>query len=132
MSKIPKVQAFLDQDVELITDLPEYKANLEAINNIIEEIESVNNQEQNDQILNESLRVAKKIEKISIAGIGRQVSLPSPQSYLPPGWHCRKTDQGWEYVNHDGGVKVKSIQAAIKYEASKISSSIELLNTTIP
>merc|ERR1712238_118762 len=62
------VKVFLDNEVESIVDLLEYKQNLEQINSIIEEI-----------------------EKISIAGIGRQVSLPSPQSFLPPGWHCRKT-----------------------------------------
>ena len=83
------------------------------------------------QVINEALRVAKKIEKISIAGLGRQVSLPSPQSFLPPGWHCRKTGNGkvgsnstsgWEYVNNDG-YKVKSIQAAIKHEAEIRSAS---------
>ena len=159
------VTAFLDNQVETIVDLLEYKQNLEQINSIIEEIEEIESksketfklpkeqtQEISDQVINESLRVAKKIEKISIAGIGRQVSLPSPQSFLPPGWHCRKTGNGktgyarktgsgWEYVNSDG-YKVKSIQAAIKHEAeirslalastTPSSTATELLNTTVP
>ena len=155
--KVP-VKVFLDNDVETVVDLLEYKQNLEQINSIIEEIESStaaaaekaaaeknsSNQNRpeteaiNDQVINETLRVAKKIEKISIAGIGRQVSLPSPQSFLPPGWHCRKTDhEGWEYINSDG-YKVKSIQAAIKHEAkfkrrsSMRTTKSELLNTTVP
>lgn len=132
--KVPVVKVFLDHEIENVVDLPEYKHHLEQINSIIEEIEATNQQqeEENDEI--ETLRVAKKIEKISIAGIGKQVSLPSPQTFLPPGWHSRKSaEEGWEYVNHDG-YKVKSIQAAIKYEASKKSASIstELLNSTIP
>lgn len=153
------VKVFLDNEVESIVDLLEYKQNLEQINSIIEEIEEIESkskefklpketQEISDQVINESLRVAKKIEKISIAGIGRQVSLPSPQSFLPPGWHCRKTGNGktgcagktgsgWEYVNSDG-YKVKSIQAAIKHEAeirslalasTPSSTATELLNT---
>ena len=139
--KVP-VKVFLDNDVETVVDLLEYKQNLEQINSIIEEIESStaaaaekaaaeknsSNQNRpeteaiNDQVINETLRVAKKIEKISIAGIGRQVSLPSPQSFLPPGWHCRKTceNEGWIYVNSEG-VKVKSIRAAMRYEAIKSS-----------
>ena len=160
--KVP-VKVFLDNEVETIVDLLEYKQNLEQINSIIEEIEEIESkskefklpketQEISDQVINESLRVAKKIEKISIAGIGRQVSLPSPQSFLPPGWHCRKTGNGktgcagktgsgWEYVNSDG-YKVKSIQAAIKHEAeirslalastTPLSTATELLNTTVP
>ena len=156
------VKAFLDNEVESIVDLLEYRQNLEQINSIIEEIEEIESkskefklpketQEISDQVINETLRVAKKIEKISIAGIGRQVSLPSPQSFLPPGWHCRKTGNGktgcsgktgsgWEYVNSDG-YKVKSIQAAIKHEAeirslalasTPSSTATELLNTTVP
>ena len=41
---------------------------------------------------------------------------------LPPGWHCQKTseDEGWIYVNSEG-VKVKSIRAAMRYEAIKTS-----------
>ena len=123
------VKVFQDDQVETIVDLAEYKHNLEQLNSIIEEIETATSAmppggepepENNDQVINEALRVAKKIEKISIAGIGRQVSLPSPHSFLPPGWHCRQPEgglRGWEYVNNDG-YKVKSIQAAIKYEAS--------------
>merc|ERR1739838_1008118 len=154
------VKAFLDNEVESIVDLLEYKQNLEQINSIIEEIEEIEsktipNETQEtvaDQVvINEALRVAKKIEKLSIAGLGRQVSLPSPQSFLPPGWHCRKTGNGktgcagktgsgWEYVNSDG-YKVKSIQAAIKHEAeirslalasTPSSTATELLNTTVP
>jgi len=156
------VKAFLDNEVESIVDLLEYRQNLEQINSIIEEIEEIESKskefklpkettEISDQVINETLRVAKKIEKISIAGIGRQVSLPSPQSFLPPGWHCRKTGNGktgcagktgsgWEYVNSDG-YKVKSIQAAIKHEAeirslalasTPSSTATELLNTTVP
>ena len=141
--------------METCVDLLEYKQNLEQINSIIEEIEEIesksiprpNETENTDQVINEALRVAKKIEKISIAGLGRQVSLPSPQSFLPPGWHCRKTgsgkvgsnsSSGWEYVNSDG-YKVKSIQAAIKHEAEIRSASVattssasELLDTTVP
>ena len=139
------VKAFLDDQVEAIVDLPEYKYNLEQLNSIIEEIETAIpiESDNNDHVINEALRVAKKIEKISIAGIGRQVSLPSPHSFLPPGWHCHRTAQGWEYVNHDG-YRVKSIQAAIKHEASSRSSSTnsssnasmisnsELLDSSIP
>lgn len=134
---VPTVKVFLDQDVEAITDLAEYKQGLEQIKEIIEEIETATNAanasgDNNDQdlIITETLRVARKIEKISISGIGKQVSLPSPNSFLPPGWHCRKTGlDHWEYLNNDG-VKVKSIQAAIKYETTlrlNNSSSNELL-----
>ena len=35
-----KVKVFLDQQIEPIVDLPEYKQNLQQINNIIEEIET--------------------------------------------------------------------------------------------
>ena len=113
------VKSFLDDQIEPIVDLPEYKANLEQINNIIEEIENTEktDTDNNDEVnAIEALRVAKKIEKISIAGLGRQVCLPNPNSYLPPGWHCVKTDQGLEYVHQQHGYKVKSVQAAIKYQ----------------
>ena len=112
------VKSFLDDQIEPIVDLAEYKANLEQINNIIEEIENTEKTDTDNNDVNaiEALRVAKKIEKISIAGLGRQVSLPNPNSYLPPGWHCVKTDQGLEYVHQQHGYKVKSVQAAIKYQ----------------
>ena len=112
------VKSFLDDQIEPIVDLAEYKANLEQINNIIEEIENTEKTETDNNDVNaiEALRVAKKIEKISIAGLGRQVCLPNPNSYLPPGWHCVKTDQGLEYVHQQHGYKVKSVQAAIKYQ----------------
>ena len=113
------VKSFLDDQIEPIVDLAEYKSNLEQINNIIEEIENTEKTETETNDTGnaiESLRVAKKIEKISIAGLGRQVCLPSPNSYLPPGWHCVKTDQGLEYVHQQHGYKVKSVQAAIKYQ----------------
>ena len=76
----------------------------------------------NNEDLNEALRTAKKIEKASVSGLGRHLSLPSLHCYLPPGWHCRKTseDEGWIYVNSEG-VKVKSIRAAMRYEAIKTS-----------
>ena len=144
--KVP-VKVFLDNEVETCVDLLEYKQNLEQINSIIEEIEEIESKsiphepENTDfQVINEALRVAKKIEKISIAGLGRQVSLPSPQSFLPPGWHCRKTGNGkvgsnstsgWEYVNNDG-YKVKSIQAAIKHEAEIRSASHAAPTTPTP
>ncbi len=134
------VKVFLDDQVEQMVDLGEYKVQLEHINSIIDEIEensteAVNECENNDQVISEALRVAKKIEKISISGIGRQVSLPGAHTFLPAGWHCRKTSSGcWEYVNTDG-YKVKSIQAAIKHEAAKSSiissTQHELLNNTV-
>ena len=56
----------------------------------------------NNEDLNEALRTAKKIEKASVSGLVRQVSLPSLHCYLPPGWHCRKTseDEGLVYFNN--------------------------------
>ena len=47
----------------------------------------------NNEDLNEVLRTAKKIEKASVSGLGRQVSFPSLHCYLPSGWHCRKTSE---------------------------------------
>ena len=120
------VSVALDQDVSIIHDLPEYLKELQRLNHIIDQIEEENDEQQNndnnDEDLNEALKTAKKIEKASVSGLVRQVSLPSLHCYLPPGWHCRKTceNEGWIYVNSEG-VKVKSIRAAMRYEAIKSS-----------
>ena len=67
--KVP-VKVFLDNEVETCVDLLEYKQNLEQINSIIEEIEEIesksipNEPENTDfQVINEALRVAKKLKK---------------------------------------------------------------------
>ncbi len=119
----PSVKAVLDQNCPRMVDLGEYKTALEQHREILEEIAAA--EESNgsaststttaDQETIEALKVAKKIEKISNQGINRSFSLPNPNSFLPPGWHCRKLGQGWEYVSNHG-VRVQTVQAAISHD----------------